>query len=293
MFTLCLDAQVHFALSTWGDGAHVYVDGESIDSAECWPQRGADDWRAARDMCRGAMSENDPAASCAAILGDDGQPACRYEEGEHGFPVSDDPDSWIGRWWRWATTSANAAYPSVRHFQTSMGGYNLWQEPRPGRPLRQNVTLGMGRHFFQPGCRGCRWSRTGWGDATWSLTGPDGTLVAGGEENGRVVTETGSDVCESGNVFNRFSQEDCLAASCCRWDATADLGPTGADTNENGVPDATEGGGGEFSTAFFVCPADPLSGRPHNTLLRSTCIKHAAVSDYNRMLRRPMRVWRR
>jgi len=229
------------------------------------------------------MSEDDPASSCAALLGDDGQPACRYEEGEHGFPVSDS-DSWIGRWWRWATTSANAAYPSVRHFQTRMGKYNLWQEPRPGRPLRQNVTLGMGMHFFKPGCRGCRWSRSGWGDATWALTGPDGALVAGGEQAGRVVTETGSEVCESGNSFSRFSQADCLAAPCCRWDATADVVLTG---------DAIQGGGGEFSTSFFVDLADlPPDGCEHYV---SNCVhltrRHAAASDNGCVRRRPMCVW--
>ena len=222
-YALSACAQVHFALSTWGDGAHVYVDGKSIESAACWPKPGAVDWRAARELCSSAMSENDPAASCAAILGDDRQPACRYEAGDHGFPVSD-TDSWIGRWWRWAQTSANAAYPSVRHFQTRMGPYILWQEPRPGQPLQQNVTLGMGRHFFKPGCRGCRYSRTGWGDAFWMLTGPDGALVAGGPQGGRVVTQTGSHVCEiSSDTFNRFSQDDCLAAPCCRWDATAGI----------------------------------------------------------------------
>ena len=128
-----------------------------------------------------------------------------------------------------------------------MGPYNLWQEPRPGRPMRQNVTIGMGRHYFKPGCRGCRWSRTGWGDAFWQLTGPDGSLVAGGPQDGRVVTETGSDVCESGVGFSRFNRDACLAESCCRWDATADI-TAGTDTDLDGTDDLVEGGGGEPTT---------------------------------------------
>jgi hypothetical protein len=240
------DAWVHFALSTWGSGAHVYIDGESIDSAECRPARGTD-WRANRERCGDAMTTDDhPADACAAVLADDGQPACRYRDGEHGFPVS---EGVAARWWSWATTPANVAYPSPRHFQSEMGPYLLWQEPRAGWPMQMNVTLDMGRHIFKPGCRGCRYSRTGWGDAFWMVSGPDGVgMVAGGPQGGRVSTRTGSDVCETNrDGFSRFSQEDCLAAEggCCRWDPNADLGEAGADTDGDGVADAIQGSGGQ------------------------------------------------
>ena len=240
------DAWVHYALSTWGTGAHVYIDGESISTTECRPRRGTD-WRANRERCRNGLAGPDLEASCGAVLDDDGQPACELRAGEDGYPVGSGRSA---RWWRWATSSANAAYPSVRSFQREMGPYVLWQTARAGRPLRTNVTLDAGTHTFKPGCRGCRYSRTGWGDATWSVTGPDGAVVAGGDEAGRVTTQSGVDVCEqTRSGFSRFSQSDCQAAGCCRWDNSADLGPTGADTDNNGIADAAEGGGGQCVSA--------------------------------------------
>jgi hypothetical protein len=154
-----------------------------------------------------------------------------------------------------------------------MGPFTLWQEPQPGRPMYNNITLDAGNHTFSPGCRGCAYARSGWDGAYWTVIAPDGTTLAGGETAGQVTTMSGQDVCESGAWFGRFSQSGCtglpgLTASCCRWNPTADLGVAGTDSDGNGLADATEGGGGQCesrvgdgsctvdSSSTFTVPAD-------------------------------------
>ena len=236
------DAWVHFAMSTWSRGAAVYVDGEMIHSDSCSPKQDRPP-RAIWRQCADALYAEDDAAACAAVLDDAGQPVCDFTEGVDGHPVA---EGRAARWWGWATTAANTAFPSPRHFQTEMGPYTLWQEPSPGRDMTMNTTLSAGEHSFTPMCRGCTYARSGWGDAYWSIIGPDGTLLAGGEEDGQVVTWNGEDVCESGEVFSRFDQAACQANSCCDWGniINTEAGIAGADTDGNGIEDAIEGGGG-------------------------------------------------
>lgn len=265
------DAWVHFAMSTWSRGAAVYVDGERIGSDACFPKQDSPS-RATRRQCADALYAEDAVAACAAVLDNAGQPMCDYREGIDGHPVAEGRRA--ARWWGWATTSANMAFPSPWHFQSEMGPYTLWQEPRPGRDMSMNSTLSAGQHSFTPMCRGCTYARTGWGDAYWSIIGPDGTLLAGGEDDGQVVTLDGEDVCESGEVFSRFDQAACQANRCCEWGniINTDAGIAGADTDENGVEDAVEGGGGMCFSAVGgeSCMADDATNVKTFTLEADT-----------------------